>query len=741
MDPLVPHPPVDNPLPPLPPHAKSTSRPNTVPHAGFSRYGTKKPTRTHPTLGEETRAHMHAMKRHTVDTWPAAAGRSAGGTSQQGAKPALLRHMEEFLSKELAMLNITATGKKDPPIDSQTKPPSLEKIQVYRQAFQMFVDHFKVYGGILCSILKVYEDGLQWAMTQAMRIPKLEADVAVATRHCEGEVQALKHDLQAQIRKLTQDKIQAQKTLETKVNEERRSFTELEALRRQTELYEREKKEDYDRTLLLINAVKEAQDRHQETYAQMQTMKEESNIAQELAQSSVKELQTMRGLMSENVPMKEFERMGTELEEAKTRLTECRHDLQHHQRLLSRVKEKYEELSQSMEKLKEENESLRESANLTPRPELGDLDDALKSTLLKKGSTGQIVSHLHETIQQMTQEKKVLESDLLQARQKLDWIQESKDVDTGRQQARNQGPPPEKNFAGLGTGSSVPKYLKWHGKIKNKNMSKRDLEHFLKEFWKEKQKLDEKREVKTTMEEYFYTHLQQRYGMHQVIVEWAYNIVEACKRFKWDADCELFLTVLEGRLSEQVFHDQIVMINKLKTAALALEIAPNKQKTGKIKKKAFLDMLVNFFPTKSEGDMIKVKWALTKDLATSSEVDVHKLFAEDRDGNQTAFVEMVRDQMVKETIEYIAEIQQGIYNKGNFQSAVSLAQAKEGILAVDPKKPEKEIENMLNRGVGKPDGSKVAYDMVVDLDSFLAAMKEGPMARSTKARPQAPTIG
>ena len=47
--------------------------------------------------------------------------------------------------------------------------------------------------------------------------------------------------------------------------------------------------------------------------------------------------------------------------------------------------------------------------------------------------------------------------------------------------------------------------------------------------------------------------------MHTVIVEHAYNILDALRRYVDDADCELFLKVLEGNLCEQAFYDQVCL--------------------------------------------------------------------------------------------------------------------------------------------------------------------------------------
>lgn len=42
------------------------------------------------------------------------------------------------------------------------------------------------------------------------------------------------------------------------------------------------------------------------------------------------------------------------------------------------------------------------------------------------------------------------------------------------------------------------------------------------------------------------------------IVEVAYNLLDACKRYSYDADIELFQKVMNGTLDDDVYDDQMV---------------------------------------------------------------------------------------------------------------------------------------------------------------------------------------
>ena len=71
-----------------------------------------------------------------------------------------------------------------------------------------------------------------------------------------------------------------------------------------------------------------------------------------------------------------------------------------------------------------------------------------------------------------------------------------------------------------------------------------------------KKKYDEKsveaKQPRETMEQYMYTYLNQRYGLKQLIIEWAGAIIGAIQRFsKEDADVCLFGKVLRNEVDDE----------------------------------------------------------------------------------------------------------------------------------------------------------------------------------------------
>lgn len=65
-------------------------------------------------------------------------------------------------------------------------------------------------------------------------------------------------------------------------------------------------------------------------------------------------------------------------------------------------------------------------------------------------------------------------------------------------------------------------------------------------------KCEEGRQAKETMEQYMYTYLNQRYGLKNLIIEWAASIIAGIKQFsKEDHEVALFGKILRNECDEE----------------------------------------------------------------------------------------------------------------------------------------------------------------------------------------------
>eukprot|EP01062_Namystynia_karyoxenos_P021558 TRINITY_DN1820_c0_g1_i1.p1 TRINITY_DN1820_c0_g1~~TRINITY_DN1820_c0_g1_i1.p1 ORF type:complete len:1013 (+),score=308.13 TRINITY_DN1820_c0_g1_i1:93-3131(+) len=242
-----------------------------------------------------------------------------------------------------------------------------------------------------------------------------------------------------------------------------------------------------------------------------------------------------------------------------------------------------------------------------------------------------------------------------------------------------------------------------------------------------------------SVEEFMYDYLKQKYGVQAKLVEKGYNIKHACRKYQYDGDCELFLLILEGQLPEAVYFEQAAMLQRLQKSIEDLEAPVSGKKKRVVKKAKVIGLLDRFFPAKSEKFLLRLKYALSKQFP-GDDVNVTALFAEDRDGSQGPFVESVRNQMVREALEYVQELSGALMGAAgdahedaeDREVTVTLPSVKDAILGVDPNKPEKCLEAMINMGLGTAVGTPIDWGLSVELTSFIAQLKQGYLVRHTR---------
>lgn len=86
------------------------------------------------------------------------------------------------------------------------------------------------------------------------------------------------------------------------------------------------------------------------------------------------------------------------------------------------------------------------------------------------------------------------------------------------------------------------------------------------------------------------------------------------------------------------------------------------------------------------------------------DVDWRKLFKEDKDFNQSEFVEELRLQHVQEREEYLNELENEIIeNDADNDGTVSLEEVHGVVKYIDPQKPHKDTDKMLSTAFGCPE--------------------------------------
>ena len=198
--------------------------------------------------------------------------------------------------------------------------------------------------------------------------------------------------------------------------------------------------------------------------------------------------------------------------------------------------------------------------------------------------------------------------------------------------------------------------------------------------------------------------------------EWIYSLMNACEKFCFDADVDLFRRIVRGDIPETAYFDQMIMMQKLKLSMQNSHtlLPPSVRPPGPTVRTVML-ITERFFPTKTKDRLHQLMRSILIDLknmasdgarsATSAislmssnssgsfgsptntsvaddgkggfnfnalpqaalamPVDIPKLFASNDVGNEGFFVEAVRDQYVEELVEYANDIVKSIIMCGS----------------------------------------------------------------------------
>ena len=297
-------------------------------------------------------------------------------------------------------------------------------------------------------------------------------------------------------------------------------------------------------------------------------------------------------------------------------------------------------------------------------------------------------------------------------------------------------------FVGLGTGSNVPKYLRTNNKIRNRKLIKGTAEGMVKEAWREKMKWGQD----MMMEDFFFAFLQKKFGLQAMIAEWGYNLINALKKYSYDADCELFLKFLQGEIGEEVYRDQMRMIEKYKEELRTADFAVGGKVIGRLPKQEFMRVTKEHFSNKSEEQLETLLECLEQDQQ-GDWVMYELLFEEDRSGDQGQFAEELRDQFLAEREQYLETLEDalieamGTTSETPYDDMITLEQARIGILTADIDCDYSTLNMYLRYGFDVPDEVNLDEAPVesVTLGTFMKRIKSCNVQKTKREQLKTPT--
>eukprot|EP00002_Diphylleia_rotans_P027927 TRINITY_DN5625_c0_g1_i2.p1 TRINITY_DN5625_c0_g1~~TRINITY_DN5625_c0_g1_i2.p1 ORF type:complete len:359 (+),score=58.91 TRINITY_DN5625_c0_g1_i2:321-1397(+) len=197
-------------------------------------------------------------------------------------------------------------------------------------------------------------------------------------------------------------------------------------------------------------------------------------------------------------------------------------------------------------------------------------------------------------------------------------------------------------FIGRGNGLHVPKYLRYVGRIPNRNMTRRELDGLMSEILEYKDRHEKNTGNEEPLQDSIYIFFQKKFGSQQAIAFCSYNMMNALKRYLHESDCRLFYRVLKTDYPFSLYTQCELELSKIRT--LVREII--RTVSSKMVKKELLTRIKENFPLKSEQDMNDIKEALGRDKLFLSQ-QYEKML---REG---PFIQEVKDQFLYAFEDYV----------------------------------------------------------------------------------------
>jgi len=699
-----------------------------------------------PAVNESKKARHLSHTLHTFDE------------SLMTTQPRLLVELESYVTKEFRARGLaehdddsaSAVSSDDDDDSSPSSPTSRlhatrrARLSIYSEVLRKFLNHFPVYRPLLTRIFREYDRSLDDRDRTDELVKKLRHKIDTMHLGMERQMDVERAEwkrqeaayLSAQSR--LEDQLQSRQASSDHLRDERDQLSnELQNLRathRDLLLSHQTLQRALTRYANDKNAAVEAATQESEVKQQLLKQVEELKKQQE---ALLQEMSLIRSHASSmhGINHVEFQRLSHAHSELQTQLKQLS------EKHASRSAE-YFNLLASMETLQEEKKELemdrmeldRMRRCCTPRPQWQRLLDKSYLPDFVNISTQSSEALLDELCGEIDR----LRGELAQWELKYPSEEEVRQIE---EELKEEGAKivAAKYLKTRGTGDDVPLYLRYGkpgGKVRNKNLCKKDTEQIVKDFWSEKFHTppenggEEYRRM--DVGEFFYTFLKSRYGFHDAVCINAYSIIDALERFRFDGDCDLLLNILNGTLSECVYLDQFSMLSSLREAFVAADAETHKGKIkGRLPRKVVLDVLAKFFTSKPERNLRRLNRALFVN-ARSEIVAYDSLFQEDREGNQGPFVECVRDQHLSEIVDFMDAIKSKLEAKSKrYDGKLTLHQIREVIQLLDPTKPAKEVDGYLANGLrtsvaALPDENET----VVDPETFFHHMSRGLIKRT-----------
>lgn len=610
-----------------------------------------------------------------VDTWPAHASGLAlsttaamlsknkklvvvseedGGKAPMIPKPRFLEQLETFLKKELHALGVTEVT------------PSDLRLQAHREVFEYLIDDFKTYKPLLSSIKNEYEMMLAFQRQQIRQLEPLKQMLVTVSEQCDQKIMALREEEKQEIATLRKENRGLYEKISTMINEQKDLQEQVTRLQEKLREEYQKFRDECDARKLLIADINNLRYQQEDYLASKQAASEmheteEDPVMLKIALKKAREdekaasirLNEMIANYGDVIPRRDFEALEKTYKALEEQSEQTAIDFRKLQAEHNALLDVQNQVTSQRDQFYLELETLKRAS--TPRPDWEKCADFVQGgmTRWRELSNGKGSNELVDVLLQEIGSGGIVDSS------GADY------------------------FDGQGTGPSVPQYLQFEGSVRNRKLGKRDTALLIRDIWREKSASDAERTdgTRESMTKFLYSYLKRRFPFEQMVVEWGYNLHDACQRYAHDDTIGLFWKVLSEEGDEEVFHTQLQLIHNLLTEMTKKDA--DQGNMGRLDRATFQSGLHSMLPGLDEESAQAMIRAAETELDISPEVlelDYKDLFTEDDEGKTGPFLDEVKKFVKQQREAYVADIKEQLGDT----SPVSVDELKRTLTLVDP---------------------------------------------------------
>ena len=674
-------------------------------------------------------------------------------------KPALLEEMKSHIQRGLSSIEHNASDK-DINDELTTR---LRTLNVHREAFQKFIDECNIYRPVLSSIKHEYEKTLDFYSSNFDSVISLHAELASKNVEFKNETKHLNEDHAENMNTLVDQRLVAQKALNHSKKEQARVLKDHDEMKKMYEKMKYESEEAQTSISSLSVALTRAEVERVEALQQKADVEMEvlelKNSLSKVQDKNDRLRQQMQDLESVQSQMVSLDVVMTYMETIKSNKSAYKELETTHKAMIQR----YADIKWALDHAFEKHAAVIMAGQTSIIPSEADKRDVqIDINEIKKDPIRMV-----EKMSEMGIQPRVMIESLLDC---IDHLRKNGggsgsgngsrvggmgSLQMGLSGADNrlkedQITPedtafvsPWTHFEGLGLDESIPVYLRHNGLVQNIMLSKRDTEMIINDMWVAREEMVVDEEAKATAEnkpinlmpfdQFFHKYILKRFKWKNRAVEFAYNFVDALKKFYRDSDVRLFSLVLNNKLNEEVRNDSIQMMVHFEDVLKKEEMMARSNESGTLTFDSFMRVLRRTFPTKGDLPLQRLERMLLFETNGTKTVKYVELLGEDENGNQGRFAELLRAQHLTEIENFSDEVMECIEQHRDGLGMLTVNRLREALEAADPNKSRAEINRLLSRGTALPVEDVLmteARATLISVSEFKTRLKNGILKKS-----------